>query len=291
MIPERVCVICGRPFLPKNSRQMCCATECANIKAHETMKKYYTCQHCGQLFWKPNGYRMKYCSRKCSGEAFSLAHPKKDKPKSTIYKRKCAWCGEEFETTFPNKIYCNSECSYQGNLKLKRDQWAEDYVPRTHTCKECGTVFTTECGNKHSVFCCQSCADKYDRRSEHSTDRHKRYLRKSKQRRQKQIAAGFIEQVSYEAVYQRDNGICQICGLPVHPVKGIDNNWDGTIDHVEPLSIGGKHSMANCQLAHRICNSLKRQESDTFTMNWEQKAQENNYWRIKYEQYQKLMDI
>ena len=204
-------------------------------------------------------------------------------------KRICRWCGQEFESVYPNKVYCSNECCYNGNLRMKREQWAAAYVPRTITCKECGTVFTTESGATRSVFCCQSCAEKHERRIEHSTERHKQYRRESKRRREKQLAAGFVEKVTYESVYQRDNGICQICGLPVHPTKGIDNNWDGTIDHIEPLSTGGKHSMANCQLAHRICNSLKRQQTDTFTVDWQKKSQEDNYWRIKYEQYEKLM--
>ena len=204
-------------------------------------------------------------------------------------KRVCCWCGQMFGSSNPKQIYCCKECGYKGNLKLKRDQWAAAYVPRTVTCKECGTVFTTECGATRSVFCCQSCAEKYERRVEHSTERHKKYMLESKRRREKQLAAGFVEKVSYEAVYERDNGVCQICGLPVHPTKGIDNNWDGTIDHIQPLSVGGKHSMSNCQLAHRICNSLKRQQTDTFTVDWQEKARADNYWRIKFEQYKNLM--
>lgn len=289
MNSEKSCVVCGKTFFPKNSHQQCCSSECANIKSHETTKKYYVCQHCGKLFWRPNAFRMKYCSPECRYAARTLARPKEETPASTVYKRVCAWCGEEFETTFPNKIYCGSECSYNGNLKKKRGQWADAYVPRTHICKECGSEFTTECGDMHSVFCCQSCADKYKHRADHSTERHKEYMRGAKKRREKQISDAFIEDVDFDFIYRRDGGICQICGLPVHPCKSVDNNWDGTIDHIVPLSIGGEHSTANCQLAHRICNSLKCQQAEMFTVDWTQKAQENNYWRIKYEQYEKLM--
>ena len=101
-------------------------------------------------------------------------------------KRNCRWCGQEFESVYPNKVYCSNECCSNGNLRMKREQWAAAYVPRTITCKECGTVFTTECGATRSVFCCQSCAEKYERRIEHSTERHKQYRRESKRRREKQ---------------------------------------------------------------------------------------------------------
>ena len=114
-------------------------------------------------------------------------------------------------------------------------------------------------------------------------------MNRMKANRDKQIAAGFVETVDYETLYKRDCGVCQICGMPVHPVKGIDNNWDGTIDHIIPLSNGGKHSMSNCQLAHRVCNSIKCRNHGEFTLNWEEKAKENNYWRVKLERYKTLM--
>lgn len=289
MLDDKICAVCGKSFTPKKRTQQCCSSECANIKSHETAKKYYTCQHCGKPFWRPNAFRMKYCSSKCQSAAHALAHPKKEKRVSTVYKRICAWCGETFETTLPNKIYCCSECGYNGNLRLHRERWAEAYVPRTHICKECNTEFTTECGNKHSVFCCQSCADKYERRLEHQTDRHKASLRKTKQRREKQLREQYKGPVLYEALYRRDRGICQICGMAVHPDKFCDDSWGGTIDHIVPLSVGGKHSMSNCQLSHRICNSLKGVCDDEFIIDWAEKSTENNYWRTKYNSYIELM--
>lgn len=63
-------------------------------------------------------------------------------------------------------------------------------------------------------------------------------------------AAAFVETVNHEAVFIRDGGVCQICDkfIGVAP-------WH--IDHRIPLSKGGKHSYANCQLSHAICNQHK----------------------------------
>lgn len=201
----------------------------------------------------------------------------------------CVWCGKPFSTPYPNQKSCSKECSYKENLRQKRQQWADAYVPKVLICKECGTEFKTECGDKHSVFCCLSCSERHERKHEHQTERHKAFMRTQKRKREKQLSAGFVEEVTYDAIYQRNKGICQVCGLPVHPLKGIDNNWDGTIDHIIPLSLGGKHSMANCQLAHRICNSLKGQVPDGFTLDWETKSAEDNYWNTKYQKYLELM--
>ena len=114
-------------------------------------------------------------------------------------------------------------------------------------------------------------------------------MRKTKRQREKQLHENFVEEVSYEVLYERDKGICQICGLPVHIDKFCDNNWGGTIDHITPLSVGGEHSMSNCQLVHRVCNSIKLQQAGDFSLHWEMKSQQNNYWKIKYEAYKKLM--
>ena len=166
--------------------------------------------------------------------------------------------------------------------RVKREQWEKEYTPRTFVCKECGNVVSTKCGDTRREFCCDTCEAVYYRRKEHQTTRHKAFCRESKQRREKQIAAGFVESVSYERLYERDHGICQICGMPVPDDKFADDSWGGTIDHIVPLSRGGKHGQSNCQLTHRICNSLKSDTEDGFHIDWAVKASENPYWMKKY---------
>lgn len=282
MLPRKKCPVCGNLFIPKKRKQICCSDACSR----ENRKKYYTCEHCGQQFWRPNAFRMKYCSEECQRQAFALEHPKMEKPLPTVYTRECAWCGEPFETTSSNRIYCGDDCCYEANKYQHRAQWAEEFTPRTFICKECGTEFTTKCGSPRSVFCCQSCADKYEHRKEHATERHRNYMRGQKAQRLQRLQENFVEDVSYDAVFKRDRGICGICGLPVIYDKQADNNWSGTIDHIEPLSCGGEHSMDNCQLAHRICNSLKCTESRNFSIDWFVKAEESNYWMRKIQMYQ-----
>ena len=139
-------------------------------------------------------------------------------------------------------------------------------------CKECGNVVTTKCGEMRSEFCCDTCEAVYRRRIEHQTARHKAFSRASRQRRERHLAEAFVEPVRYETLYDRDQGICQICGMSVPRDKFADNSWGGTIDHIVPLSKGGEHSLSNCQLTHRICNSLKADTEDGFHIDWAMKA-------------------
>ena len=55
------------------------------------------------------------------------------------------------------------------------------------------------------------------------------------------------------ALYERDGGICQLCGRPVS-VNGANG---ATIDHIIPRSKGGVDYPSNWQLAHIRCNSTK----------------------------------
>lgn len=68
--------------------------------------------------------------------------------------------------------------------------------------------------------------------------------------------------ITLDMVYERDRGICRICGKPT---DWHDNEWHDnfgplypTIDHINALANGGGHTWDNVQLAHAICNSYKR---------------------------------
>lgn len=62
--------------------------------------------------------------------------------------------------------------------------------------------------------------------------------------------AAFVEKVFRQKLFERDQGICGICGQPVDPKRYH-------VDHIVPLIKGGEHSYANTQIAHPRCNSAK----------------------------------
>ena len=59
-----------------------------------------------------------------------------------------------------------------------------------------------------------------------------------------------VEPVVRQAIYDRDKGLCGICGQPVERSKM-------TLDHIVPLVRGGPHTPENLQTAHRSCNCRK----------------------------------
>jgi 5-methylcytosine-specific restriction endonuclease McrA len=75
------------------------------------------------------------------------------------------------------------------------------------------------------------------------------WARKAIRRRIREKLA-FVETIDPQAVFDRDGGTCQICRTPVERLKM-------TLDHIVSLKNGGKHTLTNVQLAHRLCNSRK----------------------------------
>lgn len=77
-------------------------------------------------------------------------------------------------------------------------------------------------------------------------------------------AIEYDRDITLEALYNRDGGVCALCGKPCdyenYIFDGnifIAGNAYPSIDHIKPLSKGGSHTWNNVQLAHKQCNSIK----------------------------------
>ena len=94
-------------------------------------------------------------------------------------------------------------------------------------------------------------------------EKHKAYRSRTKLRNRCK-AVEFDKDITLEKLYNRDNGICAICGGRCNyenyifkDTTFIAGNTYPSIDHIKPLSKGGSHTWDNIQLAHKQCNSIK----------------------------------
>lgn len=87
----------------------------------------------------------------------------------------------------------------------------------------------------------------------------------SKDKRVRRMKEAIVDRnITLEELYKRSNGKCSLCGELCDyndcyyrgKVFIAGENYP-SIDHVIPLSKGGKHSWDNVQLAHRRCNTVK----------------------------------
>lgn len=132
----------------------------------------------------------------------------------------------------------------QEEREKKRRQNIED---KKHNCPVCGKETI------RPIYCSDSCAKKA-----------KNKVKDLKKR--KKITAVLIDNdITVRGLFNRDAGMCYLCGEPCN-YDDFYINEDGvfiagdmypSIDHVIPLAKGGRHSWGNIRLAHRRCNYEK----------------------------------
>ena len=278
----RKCKRCGKEFNSKYGSQYC-SEECRNVGTGRKLYKAGTecaCGCCGNVFIKQYGNEQ-YCSEQCKSKAKTKAKQKsyyKTKKKTV---KTCVYCGKTY--TERGFLYCSAECtrkarwqrekaelrrekenifgSYE-NYKIMSERLEEmeklarigqNYAEKARRyylkqCVVCGKEFKTL--NKNQRACCQKCSKKLE---------YARMVRRIPRDRV------IDKDITLEAVYRKDSGVCYLCGKKC---DWNDKTWGNgrygalypSIDHVIPLSKGGEHSWKNVRLAHFICNSNK---SDT----------------------------
>lgn len=204
------------------------------------------CRYCGTDF-TPNTKGRKntgFCSKKCA-DNWRYHNVVKMRPRSHV--RKCSLCGQQFLAENEKREYCSVSCSSKAKMQ-------EFNVERT--CSLCGEHFYAK--NPAAIFCSDECSRKATRDREQA----KRTIRRAVTGDHKD------NKLSLDQIYEEANGICAICGLPVPQLCERNDEWSRTRDHIVPISRNGSHTYSNCQLAHRICNSIKKQEGEGFHIDW-----------------------
>lgn len=203
----------------------------------KTMK----CAYCGKEYEpKKAGRTPKYCSRECCRAA-----DRDNKRMRYVWKSekadKCLQCGKEIPAR--SKKFCSAIC--RRKYRDIRNGIIHNHGELTKICPVCGIEFKT--WRDYKETCSKRCSNK-----KHDAERQYKDITVDKD-------------ISLEKLAKRDNNICQICGEPVdwNDYLKTDKTFRGgnkypSIDHIRPVSLGGLHAWDNVQLAHRVCNSIKR---------------------------------
>lgn len=260
------CDCCGEQFRQTKRTQRFCSLACSRKwwYQHECDKTSIVCVNCGKTFTPKRADRTTYCSRECAYEHNARKCKKcgaqvgasngsiycescnAERLMSKTYKYTCKKCNKEFITKTIGKKYCAQCVDASKNAKEQRKLLLK-------TCKECGRPFHPT--NLLELFCSETCRKKINHRRNEVHRRHR--LREN----------GNIDySISIKSIMDRDGDKCHICGEPCdcrdyiftsagHFVAG--SNYP-SIDHLVPVSKGGTHTKGNVKVAHRRCNSLKR---------------------------------
>ena len=241
---KEICAVCKKEYKPRcDSRVPCCSRKCAGIYRRIGKKCRECGERCKDLRYKP------YCSKECYYESHIM---------------KCVDCGVSFQREYRSSLIRCKKCRKE-YLKLKWRRYyhkneekmrkkAEIYNFRNHKLKT-EIVLCLECGKRRYVTKKQKEMFRYcgPKCSAHAQNRRHK-MRKKK---------AFVEEVSYNVIYERDNGRCQICGRQVHKRWNPHDKLSGTMDHIIALANDGEHSYDNIQLACLYCN-VKKSDKKTW---------------------------
>lgn len=232
----RPCPTCGEDFIPSRSDSPACSPKCIsrftylrkypNRTRHDGRSKkplHSVCRGCAAVMAPQTST---FCSRACIGR-FG-----RKKQTAAEYERVCTACGEVFTTFDKRPRQCSKSCA----------QWARNFpgVPRIRvgTCAYCLQPFDAHQGNQR--FCSRECI--------RSMGHHRRRAAKR---------GVLAEPVSRIAIAERDKWICQLCGKRVRKRLKYPDPMSQSLDHIVPITLGGEHTTANCQLTHLLCNVRK----------------------------------
>lgn len=149
--------------------------------------------------------------------------------------------------------YCTEKQKQQIELQNERVKLMRFFVALKEyktpkICKGCGSEYYSQFEN--SAYCSRECRKKARRTGSGIRSRCRHY------------GVYYDPAVKPKLVFERDNYICQICGMTTNP---DDKSWNGnfgpyspTVDHILALANGGAHTWENVQCAHAKCNSWKR---------------------------------
>ena len=239
------CAHCGALCEPGNwlpPRQYCsarCRHAARNVRRTADRRAGKACKHCGgvvPLDAKGNLSRA-WCSVACKLAGQRAARAARAQERQDA--RHCKRCGTPMAAAGGRTKYCSSECAYPSTARgiYKRRSVRENDMP----CRGCSGAIPPQIGNgARRLFCSPECRARF---------RSLQYVHRRRAR--------FVEHVDPRVVFERDNWTCQLCGEPIDRDAAPRSPRAASLDHIDPVSLGGEHSYANVQTAHCACNSSK----------------------------------
>lgn len=182
------------------------------------------CAYCAVSIAGSHG-RRKFCSQLCKNRKYMVLEREGTHPVAGLVGKCCQVCNKSMAGKRPHAVYCNRSCKNRAS-ELRRN-------PRSDS-------------------------DRYQREKVRRIAYQSEYLKRNpdvakrakNKRRARKAAAGVFVVTSkdWQHLLARQRGECFYCGLS----RAL------SMDHVIPLSRGGRHSIGNIVAACLPCNSSKR---------------------------------
>jgi 5-methylcytosine-specific restriction endonuclease McrA len=194
--------------------------------------------------------------------AYVLA--KNAKPGDRI--QNCKHCGKLHIQRRKGSIYCSKACATNASSARRSEhrkevtkQWRKNNAERAHA-----TAKAYRKANRAS----ETARQRRWRRSPYGKEAHKAAIRKwtlanpeastgIRLRRAKAEVEGNATPELIAAKWEGGNKNCCLCGKPTDRTIQSPDPMSFSIEHLIPISRGGRHDIDNIDFAHRVCNSSK----------------------------------
>lgn len=209
------------------------------------------CEGCGSPIPKSGKHPKKWCSEACRVRAYRASNP----DKCELQKKR----GREREAAkraakgpYPKCLNCGRP------LKSRRDNFK--YCNRTE-CQAVSKKRSATRGAKCSIVACSRPSIARGLCSSHYALEWRRMNPEKaaaiNHRRRALKRDAFVENVDISVVLERSGWKCGICGEEIPKDAVFPDSLYRSLDHIVPLSKGGKHEYGNVQAAHYGCNAAK----------------------------------
>lgn len=158
----------------------------------------------------------------------------------------CATCGSAMppRKTQPGRPrkYCSARC---GSI-----------ARRDNTAKTCGEP---DCDRpvRAKGLCYMHYRRTRPRPKDRMTETRRAALRRKTQRRRALTFDPNADLIDRDEIGDRDGWRCGLCARRVDSSLAWPHPRSASLDHIEPLSLGGRHVKENVQIAHLSCNVAK----------------------------------
>lgn len=244
---ERTCERCGKQFVTENvSNKKYCSDECRRKSNRgennivDDSIAFELLSRCGSEWEYVDGYTG-------SDGYMNIRH----KNCGTVVKKscvtirkgralKCEHCAEMAREQKQHALQRQKEIEKdlkEFNRPVKK--WTQ---VSPSICEVCGCLFI---GNGKT--CSNECRK----------DRLNHYYNMKKRVRTRKAWTAESKTIGLSRLYERDKGICWLCGGMCDYSADTNDNSYPSIDHVIPIAKGGMDKWDNIKLAHRGCNSYK----------------------------------
>lgn len=177
----------------------------------------------------------------------------------------CKGCGTEFEAHLPSRVFCCGLCSVYFRMAASWPLISADYAVCPH-CKEGLSQAAYEAGTSREKFVknhegCRKAALDLDGRPDDCRCPECKYRKgittalPVAPSARKRAGSGHSKHRRF--VLERDNFVCQICGLPTDPNARQSDDRYPTLDHITSVAVFGRDDdPENLRTAHRWCNIM-----------------------------------